>query len=129
MRIDHVMFRTTDLDGSISFYHDVFGLELISVDNRMGNDVKYITAFMGVDGPQGFKIELTFNPEELNLSPGNTVDHLAIYVDDSGKIHNALAGIVDFEVTKHQYGDKTYTFTKFKSPEGINLVAIEKVVL
>lgn len=122
-RIDHTMIRTKDIDETINFYKTILGMKVLNVDDRLHTQ-GYKSAFIGYD--ESFKFEFTYNPSVL-VDGGNKLDHIAVYVDDHCKVVQKLqANKIKFEVVDHSFGTKKYIFVKFKSPELLDVVAIEK---
>lgn len=82
MRFLHTMIRVTDLDASIAFYQDIFGMTLFNrKDFESG---RFTLAFLGYE--QGAaQIELTHNWDTNSYEMGNAFGHMAIEVEDAYK--------------------------------------------
>ena len=81
MRFLHTMLRVGDLDKSIEFYTDLFGMR---VQKRKDYpEGRFTLAFLGY-GPESdvALLELTHNWDTTNYDVGNGFGHLAIEVDD-----------------------------------------------
>ena len=96
-RFDHLNFNVLDLNKSIEFYKEAFGMvQLSEIDAEDGS---FKIVFMG-DRKTGFRLELTWlreRTEPYNL--GDLEYHLAIRTDDfegAFKKHQEM-GIVCFE--------------------------------
>ena len=96
-RFDHFNFNVLDLNKSIEFYKEAFGMvQLSEIDAEDGS---FKIVFMG-DRKTGFRLELTWlreRTEPYNL--GDLEYHLAIRTDDfegAFKKHQEM-GIVCFE--------------------------------
>ncbi len=91
----HVNFNVMNIDKSIAFYHEAFGLNEV---RRKVNE-KFTIAFMQ-DGITGFELELTMlnsHPQKYEL--GENESHLAFRVDDFNAAHekHAKMGIICYE--------------------------------
>ena len=97
VRFDHFNFNVLDLNKSIEFYKEAFGMVQLSEINAEDGSFKIV--FMG-DQKTGFRLELTWlrdRTEPYNL--GDLEYHLAIRTDDfdgAFKKHQEM-GIVCFE--------------------------------
>ena len=81
MRILHSMIRVNDLNESINFYQNLFGMKLLR--KKSYPEGKFSLAFMGYGDEQSDTvIELTHNWDTDNYSHGNAFGHIAIEVDD-----------------------------------------------
>ncbi len=91
MRILHTMIRVTDLDKSIDFYTNVFGMSLLR--KKDFPDGKFTLAFVGYGSEdENAVIELTHNWETDQYDMGNAFGHIAISVDDAYKACEQIAG-------------------------------------
>jgi len=89
MRFLHTMLRVGDLDKSVKFYTEIFGMQLLRKKDYP--EGKFTLAFLGYgDERQNTAIELTHNWETNNYDLGNGFGHLAIEVDD---VYEAVATI------------------------------------
>lgn len=78
MKILHTMIRVWDLEKSIDFYKDMFGMELFRKSEN--TEYKYTLAFIGYKWQS--EIELTYNWWEKNYDHWNAFGHIALWVDD-----------------------------------------------
>jgi len=84
MRILHTMLRVTDLQESIDFYTNIFGMELLR--QKEFPEAKFTLAFLGYgDESSNTVLELTHNWETDSYEIGNAYGHIAIAVDDAYK--------------------------------------------
>ena len=84
MRILHTMIRVNDLEESIKFYQDLFGMKVLRKADYP--DGKFSLAFIGYGGEDtNTVIELTHNWETSHYDHGNAYGHIAIEVDDAYK--------------------------------------------
>ena len=81
MRILHTMLRVGNLDKSIKFYTDVFGMQLLRKKDYP--EGKFTLAFLAYgDEATNTAIELTHNWDTENYELGNAFGHIALEVDD-----------------------------------------------
>ena len=81
MRFLHTMLRVGNLDASIKFYTEIFGMTLLRKKDYP--EGKFTLAFVGYgDESENTAIELTHNWETDQYDIGNGFGHLAIEVDD-----------------------------------------------
>ncbi|TDB63092.1 lactoylglutathione lyase [Photorhabdus khanii] len=81
MRLLHTMIRVGDLQRSIDFYTEVFGMRLLRVSEN--TEYKYSLAFVGyTDESEGAVIELTYNWGVDHYAMGDAFGHIALGVDD-----------------------------------------------
>lgn len=84
MRILHTMIRVVDLDKSIDFYTNIFGMQVLR--RKDYPDGKFTLAFVGYgDENSNTVIELTHNWETSSYELGNAFGHIAIAVADAYK--------------------------------------------
>ncbi len=81
MRILHTMLRVGDLDRSIKFYTEIFGMSLLR--QKEYPDGEFTLAFLGYgDESENTVIELTYNWGTEKYEMGSGFGHIAIEVDD-----------------------------------------------
>ncbi len=82
MRILHTMIRVTNLDKSIDFYTNVFGMNLIRRNDYP--EGKFTLAFVGY-GPESETavLELTHNWDTTSYELGTGYGHIALAVPDA----------------------------------------------
>jgi len=77
----HTMLRVGDLDRSVKFYCDAFGM--VELRRRDVPDGKYTLAFLGyADRPEQTELELTYNYGVDKYDLGTGFGHLAIGMPD-----------------------------------------------
>ena len=96
----HFNFNVSDLDRSIAFYHDAFGLEEVS--RKEAEDGSFVIVLLG-DGKSDFRLELTAlreHPEPYDL--GECEFHLAFCTPDFAAAHkkHEEMGCICFENPK-----------------------------
>lgn len=81
MRIHHTMLRVVDLEKTIAFYTDMFGMTLFKRTDYPGG--KFTLAFMGY-GAEGSSavLEFTHNWETTSYDIGNAYGHIALECED-----------------------------------------------
>jgi lactoylglutathione lyase len=81
MRLLHTMLRVRDLDETIRFYTEHFGMKLLR--RRDYPDGKFTLAFVGYgDEKDHTVLELTYNWGRTEYELGDAFGHIAIGVDD-----------------------------------------------
>ena len=81
MRILHTMLRVNDLDESVEFYKNFFGMQLLRKHDFP--EGKFSLAFIGYGNEQDHTvIELTHNWDKNKYDHGQAFGHIAIEVDD-----------------------------------------------
>jgi lactoylglutathione lyase len=81
MRLLHTMLRVKDLDASIRFWCDHFGMKLLR--RRDYPEGKFTLAFVGYgDETDHAVLELTYNHGVHDYQLGDAFGHVAIGVDD-----------------------------------------------
>jgi lactoylglutathione lyase len=77
----HTMLRVGDLDRSVRFYCDLFGM--VELRRRDVPEGKYTLAFLGyADQPDQTELELTYNYGVVKYELGTAFGHLAIGMPD-----------------------------------------------
>ncbi len=81
MRLLHVMLRVRDLEKTLSFYSDIFGLKLLrKKDYPTG---RFTLAFMGVENEANETVlEFTHNWDTDDYEIGTAYGHIAFGVED-----------------------------------------------
>lgn len=127
MFLSYVGIRVTDLDRSVKFYSEVFGLKVVrSGDLSDKGGGKYVLLR---DNISGQRLELNWYPEgskyATKYEPGEGLDHLGVKVDDvSAKLKELEAK--GFEVvaipdslSEQSFGNALTTHSGFaKDPDG-----------
>ncbi|MCJ2055739.1 VOC family protein [Methylobacterium sp. J-048] len=123
----HTMVRVADLDRSLAFYVDTFGLkEVRRVENEKGRFTLVFLAAPGdVERAQASKsplVELTYNWDPETYTGGRNFGHLAYQVDD---IYAFCARLKDKGVTINRPPRDGY-MAFVKSPDGISIEILQK---
>ncbi|MDO8953350.1 MAG: lactoylglutathione lyase [Gammaproteobacteria bacterium] len=126
MHFAHVMIRVGDLDRSIQFYTDAFGMKLLKkTDNEA---YKYTLAFIGY-GPEADNtvIELTYNWDVTEYDLGKGFGHFAFWVEDVAAACEAIkakGGIITREPGPVKGGTTIIAFVR--DPDGYQIELIER---
>ncbi|WP_100551111.1 lactoylglutathione lyase [Caedibacter taeniospiralis] len=129
MRLAHMMIRVNNLEESIAFYRDIFGMTLFKqTDNEA---YRYTLAFMGYgnDINQITAVELTYNWDTHSYDHGKAFGHLCIEVDDVYQSCDAIkqqGGVVTREAGPVKGGTSIIAFVK--DPNGYQIELIGKKV-
>ena len=84
MRILHTMIRVNNLDESIMFYQNFFGMKVLRKQDYPKG--KFSLAFIGYGEEESSTvIELTYNWDTNKYIHGNAFGHIALEVDDAYK--------------------------------------------
>ena len=125
MRILHTMIRVTDLDKSIDFYTNIFGMQLLR--KKDFPDGKFTLAFVGYGSEDANAvIELTHNWETDSYDLGNAFGHIAISVEDAYKACDdiiAKGGDVVRPAGPMKHGGSVIAFVR--DPDGYMIELIE----
>ena len=127
MRYLHTMVRVRDLDQSIRFYVDVFGLrEFRRVENEKG---RFTLVFLAAPGDfekassdKAPCLELTYNWDTEDYTGGRNFGHLAYEVDD---IYAFCQRLADHGVTINRPPRDGY-MAFVRSPDGISIEILQK---
>lgn len=80
MKYLHTMVRVTDLDASLRFYRDAFGLEVVR--QREYPQGRFTLVYLAAPGDPDAQLELTYNWDIEVYTGGRNFGHLAYQVDD-----------------------------------------------
>ena len=84
MRILHTMIRVNNLDESIMFYQNFFGMKVIRKQDYPKG--KFSLVFIGYGEEESSTVlELTYNWDTNKYIHGNAFGHIALEVDDAYK--------------------------------------------
>ena len=127
MRYLHTMVRVKDLDASLRFYQDIFGLkETRRIDNEGG---RFTLVFLAApdDLPEAAEtkaplLELTYNWDPEDYTGGRNFGHLAYEVDD---IYATCQSLMDKGITINRPPRDGY-MAFIKSPDGISIELLQK---
>ena len=126
MRLLHTMFRVTDLEKSIDFYTNIFGMTLLRKKDFPGG--KFTLAFVGYgDESDNTVLELTHNWETNSYEMGTAFGHIAIGVEDAYAACEAITakgGNVVRPAGPMQHGSTVIAFAK--DPDGYMVELIQE---
>ena len=126
MRILHTMIRVGDLDKSLDFYTNIFGMKLLR--KKDFPDGRFTLAFVGYgDEDSNTVIELTHNWDTKSYDLGNAFGHIAIAVPDAYKACDditAKGGKVVRPVGPMKFGGGVIAFVE--DPDGYKIELIER---
>lgn len=127
MRYLHTMVRVKDLDASLKFYTEIFGLkEVRRIENEKG---RFTLVFLAADEDLAAAekvhtptVELTYNWDTEDYTGGRNFGHLAYEVDD---IYGFCQKLQDSGVTINRPPrDGHMAFVR--SPDGISIEILQK---
>lgn len=125
MRILHTMLRVGDLEKSIEFYTDVFGMKLLR--RKDYPDGEFTLAFVGYGlESTNSVIELTHNWNTKSYSLGDGFGHIAIGCDDINeacKLVKSKGGVVIREPGPMKHGTTIIAFVS--DPDGYKIELIQ----
>ena len=126
MRILHTMLRVNNLDESVEFYKNFFGMKLLRKHDFQ--EGKFSLAFIGYGNEQNHSvIELTHNWDTSSYDLGNGYGHIAIEVDDAYKVCEEIkskGGKVVREAGPMMHGTTVIAF--IEDPNGYKVELIQK---
>lgn len=126
MRILHTMIRVGDLDKSLDFYTNIFGMKLLR--KKDFPDGRFTLAFVGYgDEDSNTVIELTHNWDTKSYDLGNAFGHIAIAVPDAYKACDditAKGGKVVRPAGPMKFGGGVIAFVE--DPDGYKIELIER---
>lgn len=125
MRLLHTMLRVTDMDKSIDFYTNIFGMELLR--KKEFPEGKFTLAFLGYGSEEeNTVLELTHNWETDSYDLGNAYGHIAIGVEDAYKACDEISAKGGHLVRPAGPMKGTTTVIAFvKDPDGYMIELIE----
>ncbi|MGV8937078.1 MAG: lactoylglutathione lyase [Allorhizobium sp.] len=127
MRYLHTMVRVKDLDASLEFYTNIFGLvEIRRTENEKGRfTLVFLAATDDLEAARANKapcVELTYNWDSEDYSGGRNFGHLAYEVDD---IYTFCQRLMDHGVIINRPPrDGNMAFVR--SPDGISIEILQK---
>jgi lactoylglutathione lyase len=126
MRLLHTMLRVGDLDGTIRFWTEHFGMKLLRRSDYP--DGKFTLAFVGYgDESDHSVLELTYNWGRSEYALGDAFGHVAIGVDDIYAVCERLraAGVrITREPGPMKHGKTVIAFVE--DPNGYKVELIER---
>ncbi len=121
----HTMIRVRDLDRSIDFYDQAFGLKVADRFDFEGFTLVYLR-----NDENDFEIELTWNEgQEEPYSHGTGYGHVAVCVDDVKSEHARFqaAGLSPNDVKEfHRDGALMARFFFVQDPDGYKIEVLER---
>jgi lactoylglutathione lyase len=126
MRILHTMIRVGDLDKSLDFYTNIFGMQLLR--KKDFPDGRFTLAFVGYgDEDNNTVLELTHNWDTKSYELGNAFGHIAIAVPNAYKACDditAKGGKVVRPAGPMKFGGGVIAFVE--DPDGYKIELIER---
>lgn len=126
MRILHTMIRVVDLDKSLDFYTNIFGMKLMS--RKDYPDGRFTLAFVGYGSDATDTVlELTHNWDTKSYELGNAFGHIAIAVPDAYKACDditAKGGKVVRPAGPMKFGGGVIAFVE--DPDGYKIELIQR---
>jgi lactoylglutathione lyase len=120
MKYLHTMVRVSDLDASLDFYVNKFGLkELRRMDNPAG---RFSLIFLAAPGDESAQVELTHNWDPETLSGGRNFGHLAYRVAD---IYGFCQSLLDKGVTINR-PPRDGRMAFIRSPDNISIELLQE---
>ncbi len=121
----HTMIRVRDLDRSIDFYDQAFGLKVADRFDFEGFTLVYLR-----NDENDFEIELTWNEgQEEPYTHGTGYGHVAVCVDDVKSEHARFqaAGLSPNDVKEfHRDGALMARFFFVQDPDGYKIEVLER---
>ena len=126
MRILHTMIRVTDLEKSLDFYTNIFGMQQLS--RKDFPDGRFTLAFVGYGSDDSNTVlELTHNWDTKSYELGNAFGHIAIAVQDAYKACDditAKGGRVVRPAGPMKFGGGVIAFVE--DPDGYKIELIQR---
>ena len=120
MKYLHTMVRVTDLEESLDFYCNKFGL--VEVKRTEVPAGRFTLIFLAAPGDESAQVELTYNWDPQEYSGGRNFGHLAYAVED---IYASCQRLVDAGVTINRPPrDGHMAFVR--SPDGISIELLQQ---
>jgi len=120
MKYLHTMVRVTDLDKSLDFYCNKFGL--VEVRRKEVPAGRFTLVFLAAPGDESAQVELTYNWDQEEYSGGRNFGHLAYAVDD---IYSACQKLIDAGVIINRPPRDGY-MAFIRSPDGISIELLQQ---
>lgn len=127
MRYLHTMVRVKDLEKSLNFYCNIFGLkETRRVENEKGRfTLIYLAApedMQSADAKHAPELELTYNWDKEDYKGGRNFGHLAYEVDD---IYDTCKKLSDQGIIINR-PPRDGHMAFIKSPDGISIELLQR---
>lgn len=121
----HTMIRVFDLEKSIRFYEDAFGLGIADRFDFDGFSLVYLR-----NDENDFEIELTYNEGQTEpYSHGSGYGHVAVAVDDLDAAHDRLGALgIETQPIKefHRDGSLMARFFFVQDPDGYKIEVLQR---
>ena len=120
MKYLHTMVRVSDLEESLDFYCNKFGL--VEVKRTEVPAGRFTLVFLAAPGDESAQVELTYNWDPQEYSGGRNFGHLAYAVED---IYASCQRLMDAGVTINRPPrDGHMAFVR--SPDGISIELLQQ---
>lgn len=120
MKYLHTMVRVTDLDASLDFYCNKFGL--VEVGRKDVPAGRFTLVFLAAPGDEDAQVELTYNWDSEQLDEGRNFGHLAYAVEN---IYDLCESLMQKGVTINRPPrDGRMAFVR--SPDNISIELLQK---
>lgn len=120
MKYLHTMVRVTDLDASLDFYCNKFGL--VEVGRKDVPAGRFTLVFLAAPGNEDAQVELTYNWDSEELDEGRNFGHLAYAVDD---IYRLCESLMQQGVTINR-PPRDGRMAFIRSPDNISIELLQK---
>ena len=124
MKMIHSMIRVSDVDQSINFYRDTFGLQL----KERAEFSTFTLVYLGDE--RGFELELTWNADRsAPYEMGSGYGHLAFLTDELDQFHSRLesAGLSPQPIKNMDFAGKPFArFFFLVDPDGYKIEVLER---
>ena len=120
MKYLHTMVRVTDLEESLDFYCNKFGL--VEVKRTEVPAGRFTLIFLAAPGDESAQVELTYNWDPQEYSGGRNFGHLAYAVED---IYASCQRLVDAGVTINR-PPRDGHMAFIRSPDGISIELLQQ---
>jgi len=122
MKYLHTMVRVTDIDQSLDFYCNKFGMrEVRRMENEQG---RFTLVFLAAPGDEDAQVELTYNwdPDPEPLKGGRNFGHLAYRVEN---IYELCGKLMDQGVTINR-PPRDGRMAFIRSPDNISIELLQQ---
>jgi len=120
MKYLHTMVRVTDLEESLDFYCNKFGL--VEVKRTEVTAGRFTLIFLAAPGDESAQVELTYNWDPQEYSGGRNFGHLAYAVED---IYASCQRLMEAGVTINRPPRDGY-MAFIRSPDGISIELLQQ---